>query len=239
MTRAYHIIDADGHVLEPVDLWDKYIDPAYRDRAPRMIIDTDGKERLLVEGQVLGSKKGFGVVGAIGSRQGAVSRGHHEVRGGPAGRLRSARAHPGHGSDGIDAAFLYPSVGLFAGAVQEPALAAAMCRAYNRWLADYCHPYPDRLFGVAMLPMQSIELAIEEMRFAPPGARHARRLPAPQSLQRPDAAPPRLRAVLGARRRSSTSRSACTRAPAAACRRSASTASRRAGRGTSSPTPWR
>ena len=41
-----------------------------------------------------------------------------------------------------------------------------MCRAYNRWLADYCHPYPDRLFGVAMLPMQSIELAIEEMRFA-------------------------------------------------------------------------
>ena len=41
-----------------------------------------------------------------------------------------------------------------------------MCRAYNRWLADYCKPYPDRLFGVAMLPMQSIELAIEEMRFA-------------------------------------------------------------------------
>jgi predicted TIM-barrel fold metal-dependent hydrolase len=30
-----------------------------------------------------------------------------------------------------------------------------MCRAYNRWLADYCKPYPDRLFGVAMLPMQS------------------------------------------------------------------------------------
>jgi predicted TIM-barrel fold metal-dependent hydrolase len=41
-----------------------------------------------------------------------------------------------------------------------------MCRAYNRWLADYCKPYPDRLFGVAMLPMQSVELAIEEMRYA-------------------------------------------------------------------------
>src|SRR4029453_6832691 len=59
-----------------------------------------------------------------------------------------------------------PSVGLFAGAVKEPGLAAAMCRAYNRWLADYCRPYPDRLFGVAMLPMQSIEAAITEMRFA-------------------------------------------------------------------------
>jgi len=62
MARTYDIIDADGHVLEPVDLWDKYLDPGYRDRAPRMIIDTDGKERLLVEGQVLGSKKGFNVV---------------------------------------------------------------------------------------------------------------------------------------------------------------------------------
>jgi predicted TIM-barrel fold metal-dependent hydrolase len=68
--------------------------------------------------------------------------------------------------DGIDAAFLYPSMGLFAGAVHEPGLAAALCRAYNRWLADYCKPYPDRLFGIAMLPMQSVPHAIEEMRFA-------------------------------------------------------------------------
>src|SRR6266481_3674938 len=37
---------------------------------------------------------------------------------------------------------------------------------YNRWLADYCRPYPDRLFGVAMPPMQSLDLAIDEMRYA-------------------------------------------------------------------------
>ena len=41
-----------------------------------------------------------------------------------------------------------------------------MCRPYNRWLAEYCRPYPDRLFGVAMPPMQSLDLAIEEMRYA-------------------------------------------------------------------------
>src|SRR5262249_61362515 len=75
MARAYEIIDADGHVLEPVDLWDKYIDPGFRDRAPRIIVDTDGKERLLVEGKVLGSPKGFGVIGAIGARQGAIDQG--------------------------------------------------------------------------------------------------------------------------------------------------------------------
>ena len=66
--------------------------------------------------------------------------------------------------DGIDAVFLYPTLGLLSGAISDPPLAAAVCRAYNRWLADYCKPYPDRLFGVAMLPMQSVELAIEEMR---------------------------------------------------------------------------
>src|SRR5207249_8623748 len=45
-------------------------------------------------------------------------------------------------------------------------ISAAMCRAYNRWLADYCKSYPERLFGVAMLPMQSVELAVDEMRHA-------------------------------------------------------------------------
>ena len=65
MTRAYHVIDADGHILEPLSLWDDYIDPKFRDRAPRLIRDTDGKERLLVEEQVLGSKKGMGALGAV------------------------------------------------------------------------------------------------------------------------------------------------------------------------------
>ncbi len=69
-------------------------------------------------------------------------------------------------AEGIDAAFLYPSLGLFMGAIKEPEFSAAVCRAYNRWLADYCKPYPQRLFGAAMLPMQSVEDAVREMRFA-------------------------------------------------------------------------
>ena len=73
---------------------------------------------------------------------------------------------PDMDADGIDAAFLYPSLGLFSGAIHDPKLAAATCRAYNRWLADYCKPYPDRLFGVAMLPLQDVDLTIKEMTFA-------------------------------------------------------------------------
>src|ERR1700751_5659662 len=166
MARAYNVIDADGHILEPLDLWDKYIDPEFRERRPRHVIDENGKERLNVEGKLLGNPRGIGSLGSVGVRQGIVK----------ANTLKYAEGRPGgfdpHArivdmdADGIDAAFLYPSLGLFAGAVADPGLAAAMCRAYNRWLTDYCKPYPDRLFGVAMLPMQSVELAIDELRYA-------------------------------------------------------------------------
>ena len=33
------------------------MDPAYRDRAPQLFVDTDGKERLRVEGKVLGGPR--------------------------------------------------------------------------------------------------------------------------------------------------------------------------------------
>jgi predicted TIM-barrel fold metal-dependent hydrolase len=166
MSRTYDIVDADGHVLEPLDLWDRYIDPAFRERAPRLVTDTDGKQRLQVESQLLGSAKGLGAAGGVGARDGVVcddTMAYHEGRKGgfdPHARI------PDMDLDGIDAAFLYPTLGLFTGGIHDPALAAATCRAYNRWLADYCGAYPDRLFGIAMLPMQDVDLAIEEMQFA-------------------------------------------------------------------------
>ena len=73
MSRTYNVIDADGHVLEPLDLWQRYMDPAYRDRAPQLFVDTDGKELRRMEGKVLGGPTGLGLVGAIGARQGAAS----------------------------------------------------------------------------------------------------------------------------------------------------------------------
>src|SRR5205807_4640822 len=113
--------------------------------------------------------------------------------------------------DGIDAAFLYPSMGLFAGAVHDPELAAGLCRAYNRWLADYCKPYPDRLFGIAMLPMQSIDHAIAEMRFARRelGFRGGFLRQIPTTIGRCTIRPT---SRFGVRPRISISRSGCTRA---------------------------
>src|ERR1700741_2446886 len=167
MGRAYNVIDADGHILEPLDLWDHYIDPAFRDRAPRIVMGENGKERLVIEEQVVGDgQRGIGRIGAVGARQGVVEGDTMAYKYGKPGGFDPHKRIPDMDADGIDAAFFYPSLGLFSGAIQDPELAAATCRAYNRWLADYCKPYPDRLFGVAMLPMQSVSLAIEEMKYA-------------------------------------------------------------------------
>ena len=167
MAHTYNVVDADGHILEPLDLWDQYMDPKFRDRAPRIVKGENGRERLIIaEHTVGGGERGIGGIGAVGARQGVVAADTMEYKDGKPGGFDPHKRIPDMDADGIDAAFLYPSLGLFAGAIHDPQLAAATCRAYNRWLADYCKPYPDRLFGVAMLPMQDIDLAIAEMRFA-------------------------------------------------------------------------
>src|SRR5882724_10070329 len=43
------VIDCDGHILEPSDLWEKYIDPKYRDRAMRIRVGDDGYEYLEID----------------------------------------------------------------------------------------------------------------------------------------------------------------------------------------------
>src|SRR2546427_9341296 len=48
----------------------------------------------------------------------------------------------------------------------EPAFAAAMSRAWNRWIADFCQESPERLKGSALIPLQDIDLAVAEARFA-------------------------------------------------------------------------
>ena len=56
-------------------------------------------------------------------------------------------------AEGIDVAAIFPSRGLFALAVPDldPGLAAAIARAYNNWLYDFCQADPRRLIGAGMI----------------------------------------------------------------------------------------
>ena len=62
----------------------------------KLVKDKDGKERLLLEDKILGSRAGIGGIGGVGARQGTVAAERWNTRR-PQGRLRSARAHPRHG----------------------------------------------------------------------------------------------------------------------------------------------
>jgi hypothetical protein len=69
------VVDADGHVLEPADTWLKYLEPAYRDRAIRLVTDEHGFEVLLIDGQPLKTLRGqLGALGGIEWTRRACSR---------------------------------------------------------------------------------------------------------------------------------------------------------------------
>src|SRR5262249_18260964 len=71
--------------------------------------------------------------------------------------------------EGIDVTVLYLSRGLFVNSDpdMEPAFSAAIARAYNDWLADFCKAGdPRRMFGAAMVPIHDVHAAIGEARRA-------------------------------------------------------------------------
>ena len=45
------IIDADSHFMEPLDLWERYIEPKYRSRCLRFEREPDGNYAMLLDGK--------------------------------------------------------------------------------------------------------------------------------------------------------------------------------------------
>jgi predicted TIM-barrel fold metal-dependent hydrolase len=155
------VIDADGHVLEPSDAW-RPLDSSIR---PRIETDARGLDHVIVvDDEVFVAK-----LGQMGTPGADVSTGSHEPvpletarRGAfdPAARLADMDI------EGIDVAVLYPTIGLGFWGIRDPAAALAVARAYNDWLAGYCAADPTRLRGAAMVPFQSPEGAVRELRRA-------------------------------------------------------------------------
>ncbi|HZU07889.1 MAG TPA: amidohydrolase family protein [Chloroflexota bacterium] len=67
---------------------------------------------------------------------------------------------------GIERAVLFPTLGLAAGLIQDPSWAVTICRAYNNWLYTRYTRQSPRFLGVALLPVQDISAAVQELRRA-------------------------------------------------------------------------
>ena len=147
------IVDADGHIVEPADLWEKYTEGKFRDEAPRIVIDNKGKQRWMIAGRLFHVPEGKACGFPGGERLEQRPKGAFD------GKVRLQDMD----RDGIDIAVVFPTAASLVRGANSARAEAAYVRAYNNWLKDYCSADPSRLKGVAVIPMRDVEEAVSEI----------------------------------------------------------------------------
>ena len=130
-SRPMDVVDSDGHVLEPADTWERYIDPAFRDRAIRIARDDTGLERLFFDNKPMELLRGnLGTLGGIElepGQLGSLTREYTYAEGSPPGSYDPAERIKVLDAEGIDRVLLYPTIGIcWEGNVDDPALASCL-----------------------------------------------------------------------------------------------------------------
>ncbi|MBV1878027.1 MAG: amidohydrolase [Pseudomonadales bacterium] len=170
MKRDYRIIDSDLHVIEPLGLWRDYIDPEFRDQAPA---PSDVPGAICEVGNYImpphidrpERQRAWGLrMRNAADRMIETRPEEKQVMGvtKPEAMLAAMDV------EGIDIAVVFRSwashtIGIDG---QDPRFAAALSRAYNRWLADFCAADSARLKVAALIPLHDINCALEEAKFA-------------------------------------------------------------------------
>src|SRR3954452_11947223 len=163
-----NIVDADGHVQEPGDLWERYIEKRYYSYRP--MIDPVATDNMMIVGgrdlpritvpEPNNEDYRSVLMGGWNATFGA------EFAKGPDG------FSPGWyleemNREGIDRMVLFPSRGLYACAVDDldGGVANAIAIAYNRWLSDFCGADPHRLVAVALASLHDPAGAADQLRY--------------------------------------------------------------------------
>ena len=163
--NGFRILDSDMHIMEPPDLWERYLEPEFKPLAPRGVTSENVRDLRMQHPD--GRLWGLPDVHA-----GNVTQGHnfeknqgiygdHSARGWAADVQLEAMD-----IEGIDVAVLYPTRGLQALSEgdMDPRFAAALARAYNNWLHDFCSADPARLLGAGMVSPFDVDEAVAETR---------------------------------------------------------------------------
>jgi predicted TIM-barrel fold metal-dependent hydrolase len=157
---AMLLVDADTHVDETEGTWE-YMDPGDRRfkpstlefaNAPHFVADDSRPHRLWhLDGKF------------------RLRRWRDDQRTGTTRETRELIDVPARLADmdrlGVDVQVLYPTFFLTS-ITERPEMDLALCRSYNRWLAEVTAPAKGRLRWVAVLPLLTIDKAVEELRFA-------------------------------------------------------------------------
>ena len=159
--QGFKVFDSDMHIMEPPDLWERYIAPEFRSMAPRGTVSANVRDL----GIILPAHEST----ALPTR-GTLNKGHNYERNQKLYRDHSARGWSPDAQleameiEGIDVAVMFPSRGLNVLTQHnlEPRYAAAIARAYNDWLYDFCQRDPARMLGAGMISVYDVNDAVAE-----------------------------------------------------------------------------
>jgi uncharacterized protein len=169
MKQSYRFVDSDMHIVEAPEIWEKYLDPAYRPRVTTGVRkDRRGRSRVLIDGKPQGEAisdvqqmEQYNWVRAPIMTARSNSNVDFAIKRNfdPESQLMAMEM------EGIDIAVLFPTAGYLAASHSglDPQFVNALRRAYNDWLHDFCQYSPDQLKMAAVLPMQDVNLACREL----------------------------------------------------------------------------
>ncbi len=155
-------ISADSHITEPPNSYLDHIDPAYRDRAPRLQYhDKLGDCMIVDNGQSLVP---MWLVAAAGrpTEEVRLDTGKTFADLHRGGWDPEARLHD-QDTDGVTAEIIYPSVGMILCNHPDRDYQHACFDAYNEWITEFCAFAPDRLIGLGQTAVRTPDDGIKDL----------------------------------------------------------------------------
>jgi len=173
--------DADGHIIEPGDLWAERMPKDLRDMAPRWFRDEQGVFHQEIYGLDISTLEvmqggmrprdmlqNMGLAAAMGQDLGRVfsenERDRYTMLDAPDWTRDGKKRLEFNLAHGVGRAVLFPTF-MLAGGTFQPHVSAAACTVYNDWLMDeYCAGSGGRLIPVAALPIIDVEASVAEVK---------------------------------------------------------------------------
>jgi len=161
----YPLLDADSHVSEPLNLWQERLPAKYRDKAPRMLKEHEGKPGawwLIEEGREPHNViLGFGANKTLEELQqflkGFSYAGAHRGGWDPAQRVKDMD------QDGVTGDVLYTTLGFRMFWIRDAGFQRACFHVYNDWLAEFCSYSPRCLKGLGLISLYDPKQGAEDL----------------------------------------------------------------------------
>jgi predicted TIM-barrel fold metal-dependent hydrolase len=164
----YDIVSADSHIIEPPDLWEKWLTPEFRKRAPQLTKDDEGGDawdfhdggKPMTIGLVTKTKgQSYDDLRWGGSRYETINQGCFEAT----ARVKEMQ------EDGLQLEVIYPPQRTMRHFMldEDKDFHLAGVQAYNDWLAkDFVGKAPQHFVGQGQIPNLGIEASVAEMKRA-------------------------------------------------------------------------